>query len=156
MSDIQDNTTVETLDIQDILKMLPHRYPLLLVDRVKDIVLGESATGIKNVTMNEPHFQGHFPDNPIMPGVLIVEAMAQTAGVMVVRSTEGDTSGMQVLFMSIENAKFRKPVTPGDVLEIKVKKKQSRGPVWKFSAIAEVDGKKVAEADFAAMVTGSK
>jgi len=156
MSETNDITTVETLGIQDILKMLPHRYPLLLVDRVKDIVPGESATGVKNVTMNEPHFQGHFPDNPIMPGVLIVEAMAQTAGVLVVHSTEGDTTGMQVLFMTIDNAKFRKPVTPGDVLEIKVSKKQSRGPVWKFSAIAEVDGKKVAEADFAAMVTGGK
>lgn len=156
MSDKTDKVVVDTLGITDILTMLPHRYPLLLVDRVKDIVLGESATGIKNVTMNEPHFQGHFPDNPIMPGVLIVEAMAQTAGVLVVRSTEGDKTGMQVLFMSIDNARFRKPVIPGDVLEIKVLKKQSRGPVWKFSAVAEVDGKKVAEADFAAMVTASK
>ncbi|MBL4739507.1 MAG: 3-hydroxyacyl-ACP dehydratase FabZ [Sneathiella sp.] len=156
MSDHNDNTTVETLDIQDILKMLPHRYPLLLVDRVKDIVLGVSATGIKNVTMNEPHFQGHFPDNPIMPGVLIVEAMAQTAGVLVVRSTDGDTAGMQVLFTSIENAKFRKPVRPGDVLHMKITKTQNRGPFWKFSGIVEVDGKKVAEAKFAAMVSNGK
>jgi len=153
MSDTSENTSVDTVDIIEILDMLPHRYPLLLVDRVKDIVLDTSATGIKNVTMNEPQFQGHFPGRPIMPGVMIVEAMAQTAAVLVIK-TLGDTGpDKNVLFMSIDNARFRKPVTPGDVMEIKVTKKHQRGPVWKFSGLVEVDGKKVAEADFAAMIT---
>lgn len=153
MSDNSDNTVVEDVDIIGILSMLPHRYPLLLVDRVKDIVPFERATGIKNVTMNEPQFQGHFPGRPIMPGVMIVEAMAQTAGILVVKSMNAEGSGKQVLFMTIDNARFRSPVTPGDVMHIKVEKKQQRGPVWKFSGIVEVDGKKVAEADFAAMIT---
>ncbi|MBL4908181.1 MAG: 3-hydroxyacyl-ACP dehydratase FabZ, partial [Sneathiella sp.] len=133
--------------------MLPHRYPLLLEERVKYIVPNVSAVGIKNVTMNEPHFQGHFPGRPIMPGVMIVEAMAQTAGILVIKSMKAEGSGKQVLFMSIDNARFRAPVTPGDVLHIKVEKKQQRGPVWKFRGIVEVEGKKVAEADFAAMIT---
>ena len=145
--------TVDTLEITDILQMLPHRYPLLLVDRVKDIVPGEKATGIKNVTMNEPQFQGHFPNRPIMPGVMIVEAMAQTAGVLVIKSLDAGNANKHVLFMSIDNARFRSPVTPGDVMHIKVEKKQQRGPVWKFSGVVEVEGKKVAEADFAAMIT---
>ncbi len=145
--------TVDTLEITDILQMLPHRYPLLLVDRVKDIVPGEKATGIKNVTMNEPQFQGHFPNRPIMPGVMIVEAMAQTAGVLVIKSLDAGNSNKHVLFMSIDNARFRSPVTPGDVMHIKVEKRQQRGPVWKFSGVVEVEGKKVAEADFAAMIT---
>lgn len=153
MSDNTDNTVVEDIDIIGILKMLPHRYPLLLVDRVKEIVLGESAVGIKNVTMNEPQFQGHFPGRPIMPGVMIVESMAQTAGILVVKSMHAEGTGKQVLFMTIDNARFRAPVTPGDVMHIKVVKKQQRGPVWKFSGIVEVEGKKVAEADFAAMIT---
>lgn len=153
MSDNSDNTVVEDIDIIGILDMLPHRYPLLLVDKVKDIIPNVSATGIKNVTMNEPQFQGHFPGRPIMPGVMIVEAMAQTAGILVVKSMNAEGSGKQVLFMTIDNARFRAPVTPGDVMHIKVSKKQQRGPVWKFSGIVEVDGKKVAEADFAAMIT---
>lgn len=153
MSDNSDNTVVEDIDIIGILDMLPHRYPLLLVDKVKDIIPNVSATGIKNVTMNEPQFQGHFPGRPIMPGVMIVEAMAQTAGILVVKSMNAEGSGKQVLFMTIDNARFRAPVTPGDVMHIKVAKKQQRGPVWKFSGIVEVDGKKVAEADFAAMIT---
>ncbi|OUR77010.1 3-hydroxyacyl-[acyl-carrier-protein] dehydratase FabZ [Alphaproteobacteria bacterium 46_93_T64] len=148
-----ENTVVDTVDIIQILDMLPHRYPLLLVDRVKDIVLDKSATGIKNVTMNEPHFQGHFPNRPIMPGVMIVEAMAQTAAILVIKTLDSAGTQKNVLFMSIDNARFRAPVTPGDVLEIKVTKKHQRGPVWKFSGIVEVEGKKVAEADFAAMIT---
>ncbi len=153
MSDSSEAGTVESVDIIEILDMLPHRYPLLLVDRVKDIVLDASATGIKNVTMNEPQFQGHFPNRPIMPGVMIVEAMAQTAAVLVIKTLNSAGSNKHVLFMSIDNARFRKPVTPGDQMHIKVKKQQQRGPVWKFSGIVEVDGKKVAEADFAAMIT---
>lgn len=153
MSGDTENSVVETIDIIEIMKMIPHRYPLLLVDRVKDIVPGEKATGIKNVTMNEPQFQGHFPNRPIMPGVMIVEAMAQTAGVLVIKSLDAANAGKHVLFMSIDNARFRSPVTPGDVMVIKVEKKQQRGPVWKFTGVVEVEGKKVAEADFAAMIT---
>jgi len=148
-----ETTTVDPIDIIEILSMLPHRYPLLLVDRVKDLVLDTSATGIKNVTVNEPQFQGHFPGRPIMPGVMIVEAMAQTAAVLVIKTLGSANSNKHVLFMSIDNARFRKPVTPGDTMEIKVKKQQQRGPVWKFTGVVEVDGKKVAEADFAAMIT---
>ncbi len=153
MTDTTENTTVAAVDIIEILDMLPHRYPLLLVDRVKDIVLDTSATGIKNVTMNEPQFQGHFPGRPIMPGVMIVEAMAQTAAVLVIKTLDSAGTEKNVLFMSIDNARFRRPVVPGDVMEIKVTKKQQRGPVWKFSGVVEVEGKKVAEADFAAMIT---
>ncbi|WP_025898998.1 3-hydroxyacyl-ACP dehydratase FabZ [Sneathiella glossodoripedis] len=153
MAENSNTETVEGVDIIEILDMLPHRYPLLLVDRVKDIVIDESATGIKNVTMNEPQFQGHFPNRPIMPGVMIVEAMAQTAAVLVIKTLDSAGTDKHVLFMSIDNARFRKPVTPGDQMHIKVKKQQQRGPVWKFSGIVEVDGKKVAEADFAAMIT---
>lgn len=153
MNDKTTNDVVEDVGIIEILDMLPHRYPLLLVDRVKDIILDVSATGIKNVTMNEPQFQGHFPNRPIMPGVMIVEAMAQTAAVLVIKTLNSAGADRHVLFMSIDNARFRKPVTPGDTMEIKIKKQQQRGPVWKFSGIVEVEGKKVAEADFAAMIT---
>lgn len=144
--------TVEALDIQDILEMIPHRYPLLLVDRMINIVSGKSATGIKNVTMNEPQFTGHFPGRPIMPGVMIIESMAQTAGVLVIKTLGVESRGKHVLFMAIDNAKFRKPVTPGDTMHVHVKIMQQRGPVWKFSGIVEVEGKKVAEADFSAMI----
>jgi len=150
---MSENAVVENVDIQQILELIPHRYPLLLVDRVIDIVPSESATGIKCVTMNEPQFQGHFPGRPIMPGVMIVEAMAQTAGVLVIKSLSAEGDNKHVLFMSIDNAKFRTTVTPGDVMHIKVTKKQQRGPVWKFSGVVEVEGKKVAEAEFAAMIT---
>ncbi|PKL51721.1 MAG: 3-hydroxyacyl-[acyl-carrier-protein] dehydratase FabZ [Nitrospira bacterium HGW-Nitrospira-1] len=140
------------MNINEIMKYLPHRYPFLLVDRIIDIQPGESITGIKNVTFNEPFFQGHFPGQPIMPGVLIVEAMAQVAGVMAFRSgVEG--SGRLVYFMSIEKAKFRRPVTPGDQLKLDIKVLQQRGNVWKFSGSATVEGKLVSEADFTAMVT---
>ncbi|WP_169569182.1 3-hydroxyacyl-ACP dehydratase FabZ [Sneathiella limimaris] len=153
MTEATEKTTVDTIEIVDILNMLPHRYPLLLVDRVKDLVPDTSATGIKNVTVNEPQFQGHFPGRPIMPGVMIVEAMAQTAAVLVIKTLDAVGANKHVLFMSIDNARFRRPVTPGDTLEIKVTKKQQRGPVWKFTGIVEVEGSKVAEAEFAAMIT---
>ncbi|MCC3306102.1 3-hydroxyacyl-ACP dehydratase FabZ [Sneathiella sp. HT1-7] len=152
MTENSSSDTADTLDILKVMEMIPHRYPLLLVDRLVDIVPGVSATGIKNVTMNEPQFQGHFPGRPIMPGVMIVESMAQTAGVLVIKTLGGDSRGKQVLFMSIDNARFRKPVTPGDTMHVQVKVKQSRGAVWRFSGEVLVDGKKVAEADFSAMI----
>jgi len=138
-------------DINEIKKLIPHRPPFLLVDRIVEINNGESIVGLKNVTMNEPHFAGHFPSQPIMPGVLIVEAMAQTAALLVMKSTN-DESEKLVYFMGIENAKFRKPVVPGDALYLHIKIIQNRGNVWKFEGIAKVDGKKVAEAIFSAMV----
>jgi 3-hydroxyacyl-[acyl-carrier-protein] dehydratase len=142
------------LDIRRIVQMIPHRYPMLLVDRVVEMRLGESAIGIKNVTINEPFFQGHFPAEPVMPGVLIVEAMAQTAAVVVVATLGADAEGKIVYFMSIENARFRRPVVPGDRIEIHVRKLQSRQSVWKFSGKAIVDGAVAAEATFAAMIRG--
>lgn len=140
------------VDIKDIIRMLPHRYPILLVDRLIDFVPGKSAVGLKNVTMNEPHFQGHFPGAPVMPGVLIIEAMAQTAALFVVKTLGEDTEGKLVYFMTIDSAKFRKPVTPGDCIHIHVEKTQSRGAVWKFNGKAIVDGKVYAEATFGAMI----
>lgn len=145
-------TELVSVDIQRILEMIPHRYPFLLIDKVVDIAEGESATGIKNVTMNEPQFTGHFPQQPIMPGVLIVESMAQTAAILVVQTLGEDAEGKLVYFMSIDNARFRKPVVPGDVMHIHVTKKQSRGPVWKFESQVKVDGQVVAEATIAAMI----
>ncbi len=140
------------VNIDRIMQMIPHRYPFLLVDRVIDIKKGESAVGIKNVTVNDNFFQGHFPQRPVMPGVLIIEAMAQTAAILVV-STLGEASeGKLVYFMSVENARFRKPVTPGDRLELHIAKERSRGNVWKFRAEARVDGTLVAEATYAAMI----
>lgn len=140
-------------DINQIMKMIPHRYPILLVDRIIEHVPGESAVGLKNVTMNEPQFMGHFPGFPVMPGVLIVEAMAQTAALVVVDFLGDDAAGKVVYFMTIDNARFRKPVTPGDSMHVHVEKIQSRGPVWKFKGVAKVDGKVCAEATFSAMIT---
>ena len=138
------------MNINEIMNYLPHRYPFLLVDRIIDLQPGKSITGIKNVTFNEPFFQGHFPGQPIMPGVLIIEAMAQVAGVMAFCS---GVEGKSVYFMSIEKAKFRRPVVPGDQLKIDIKVLQQRGNVWKFSGDATVEGKLASEADFTAMVT---
>jgi len=137
------------MDVKEIQSILPHRYPFLLVDRILEMEPGEKAVAIKNVTINEHFFMGHFPGNPIMPGVLIVEAMAQVAGIMAFLSgVQGDT----VYFMSIEKAKFRKPVVPGDQLRLDIATLQHRGNVWKFSGSATVDGKLVSEAEFTAMV----
>ncbi len=144
---------ISEIRIGDILKMLPHRYPFLLVDRLKDVVPGESGIGIKNMTMNEAFFQGHFPDNPIMPGVLQIEAMAQTAGIIVLTAfPEEERSGNSVYFMTVDEVKFRKPVLPGDVLEFHVKKEQAVRNVFKFRGEAYVDGKLVSQAIFSAMV----
>jgi 3-hydroxyacyl-[acyl-carrier-protein] dehydratase len=132
--------------------MIPHRYPFLLVDRLVDVRLDHSAIGIKNVTVNENFFQGHFPGHPVMPGVLIVESMAQTAAALVIE-TLGAGNGIPIVyFMSIDSAKFRKPVTPGDALRIHVTKDRRRGNVWRFNGVAKVDGAIVAEALFTAMI----
>jgi 3-hydroxyacyl-[acyl-carrier-protein] dehydratase len=138
------------IDIKEIMSILPHRYPFLLVDRVIELVPEQKAVGIKNVTMNEPFFQGHFPGNPVMPGVLIVEAMAQVAGVLAFKS---GMEGTGVLFLSIEKVKFRKPITPGDQIKFEVQVVHRRGGVWRFSGIAKVDEKIATEAEFTAMVT---
>jgi len=147
-----ESAALDAVDIAGVMQMIPHRYPFLLVDRVIEISADRSAIGIKNVTINEAFFQGHFPQNPVMPGVLIIEAMAQTAAVLVVHSLGPSAAGKLVYFMSIENARFRKPVTPGDQLRIHVNKERSRRNVWKFSAEAKVDGRLVAEATYAAML----
>jgi len=147
-----EGVALDAIDVAGVMEMIPHRYPFLLVDRVIEIVPDRSAIGIKNVTINEAFFQGHFPRKPVMPGVLIVEAMAQTAAVLVVHSLGASAAGKLVYFISIENARFRKPVTPGDQLRIHVAKNRSRGNVWKFSAEAKVDGRLVAEATYSAML----
>ena len=145
-------TVLEAVDILQLMKLLPQRYPFLLVDRVIDIDGDNSAVGIKNVTDNEPHFQGHFPDQPVMPGVLIIEAMAQTAGVICLRETGSDKPSL-VYFMTIDNAKFRRPVMPGDRLELHVRKIKRRGNIWRFACEGIVDGTKAAEAEISAMIS---
>lgn len=143
----------DPITVQEIMEMLPHRYPFLMVDRILEYVPGESAIARKNVTFNEPHFMGHFPGHPIMPGVLLVEALAQVAAIVVVKTLDNQTEEKLVYFMTIESAKFRKPVVPGDVVELHVQKIQNRANVWKFSGKAVVDGKVCAEAVFSAMIT---
>lgn len=145
-------TSLGSADIQTILKALPHRFPFLLVDKVINIDGDRSATGIKNVTANEPQFTGHFPERPIMPGVLIIEAMAQTAGIITILAQQ-DSRPSVVYFMTIDNAKFRRPVVPGDCLHIHVTKLKQRGAISKYECVAEVDGTKVAEAVLAAMIS---
>jgi 3-hydroxyacyl-[acyl-carrier-protein] dehydratase len=145
-------TTVELIDIQRIMHDIPHRHPFLMLDRVVDVVLNVSAVGVKNVSVNEGFFAGHFPNHPVMPGVLIIESMAQTAAVLVVETLGPDAAGKLVYFMSIEGAKFRRPVVPGDQLRVHIVKERNRGNVWKFHAIARVDGIAVAEATYSAMI----
>ena len=143
----------KNFDINDIMKMLPHRYPFLLVDRAVDVVPGEKGTGIKNVTVNEPFFQGHFPGNPVMPGVLQIEAMAQTAGIVMMASfPEADLPKKAVLFMSVDGVKFRKTVLPGDVLEMRVERMQTVRNVHKFKCESFVEGKKACEGILTAMI----
>ncbi len=144
------------IDIKKILQSLPHRYPLLLVDKVISIEFNKKIVAVKNVSFNEPHFLGHFPDHPIMPGVLIIEAMAQAGALIVTCCPSFKPEEKLVYFMSIDKAKFRKPVIPGDVLELHVEAIQNRGNVWKLNALGIVDGKKVAEANLSAMIINKK
>ena len=147
-----DARVIDVIDIARIMHLIPHRYPFLLIDKVVDVVLGERAVGVKNVTINENFFQGHFPSHPVMPGVLIIESMAQTAAVFVVETLGPAAHGKVVYFMSIDSAKFRRPVVPGDQLRIHVVKEHARRNVWKVNAVARVDGVAVAEATYTAMI----
>ena len=140
------------IDQARIMEMIPHRHPFLLIDKVVDAVANERATGIKDVSADEYYFKGHFPARPVMPGVLIIEAMAQTAAVLVVHTLGPAAQGKLVYFMSVDNARFRRPVTPGDRLHVHVTKQRNRGNVWKFEGRAEVGGRVAAEAVFAAMI----
>ncbi len=140
------------IDAKGIMRMIPHRYPFLMIDRVENAVADKGCVGIKNVSMNEAIFQGHFPTDPVFPGVLIIEAMAQTAAVLVVYTLGKAFEGKLVYFMSVDNARFRRPVMPGDQLRLEVNKDRNRGPVWKFNGVAKVGDQVVAEADFAAMI----
>ena len=141
-----------SIDVEEVMKLIPHRQPFLMIDRVEDMIQRESAVGIKNVTINEPFFGGHFPDRPVFPGVMIIEAMAQTAAVLVVESLGEKSRGKLVYFMTIDNARFRKPVVPGDQIRLEVRVQRTRGPVWKFIGEAKVDGQTVAEATYSAMI----
>ena len=143
--------TLEALDIQALLAYLPHRYPFLMVDRIVDIDGDRSAVGVKNVTVNEPHFQGHFPGQPLMPGVLMIEGMAQTAGAICMAAMERKSRAV-VYFMTIDQAKFRKPVVPGDTLRYHMQQLRRRRNIWKFYGEARVDGEKAAEAVISAMM----
>jgi 3-hydroxyacyl-[acyl-carrier-protein] dehydratase len=143
---------VNEIGIERIMQMIPHRYPFLLIDKVVDVRPDKEAVGVKNVTINEPFFAGHFPQRPVMPGVLIVESMAQTAAVLVVQTLGADAEGKLVYFMTVDSARFRKPVVPGDTLRVRVSKQRNRGSVWKFTGEAFVGDKLVAEATFAAMI----
>ena len=143
---------IEVINIDQIKKMIPHRAPILLIDRVEHVVLDSEATGIKAVSGNESYFAGHFPDFPVMPGVLIVEALAQTAAVLVAATMPDLAQGKLVFFTTIEKARFRQPVRPGDVIKLHAVKNTNKGPLWKFTGKATVDGKLVAEADFGAMI----
>ena len=140
------------IDIQRIMEMIPHRHPFLMIDKVVDVVANARATGVKNVSINENYFQGHFPARPVMPGVLIIEAMAQTAAVLVVHTLGPGSEGKLVYFMSVDNARFRRPVFPGDRLDVQVVKQRNRGNVWKFEGRAKVGDNLAAEAVFAAMI----
>lgn len=139
-------------DLDMIQRMIPHRYPFLMIEAVRDIHKGKSAVGLKNVSINEPHFQGHFPSKPVMPGVLIIEAMAQTAGVLVVDTLDMIDQGQLVYFMSVDKARFRRLVKPGDCLELHVSVIRGRGKVWKFWGEGKVNGEIAAEAEFSAMI----
>ena len=169
MNDLKTDKDVGTaskdwLGVEEIMERIPHRYPFLMIDRLENILIDDSAVGVKNVTYNEPFFPGHFPGRPVMPGVLIIEAMAQTAGVLV-EETMAQTqrlsasqidkirkAGRVVYFMTIDEARFRRPVVPGDRLELHMKKMRNRGPVWKFTGTAKVAGAVVAQAVISAMI----
>ena len=142
----------ESCNIDEIKKLIPHRYPFLLIDKVIDIVRNESATGVKNVTINEPYFPGHFPSSPVVPGVLQIESMAQTAAVLVAKSLNISNSNTLVLLTTIDNAKFRKPVIPGDVMSLVISVKKIRNKLWKFGGQVIVESQKVSECEFSAMM----
>ena len=143
---------ITQVDVQRIMEMIPHRHPFLMIDKVVDMVANQRATGIKSVSINENYFQGHFPARPVMPGVLIIEAMAQTAAVLVVHTLGPESEGKLVYFMSVDNARFRRPVFPGDRLDVHVTKQRHRGNVWKFEGRAQVGDNLMAEAVCAAMI----
>jgi 3-hydroxyacyl-[acyl-carrier-protein] dehydratase len=145
--------TLDAIGIREILTALPHRYPFLLVDRIIDIRGDEHGIGIKNVTVNEPHFIGHFPNNPVMPGVLILEGMAQTAGTLCIRATTEQKKPSLVYFLTIDKVKFRKPVVPGDQLEYHMTRIRQRRNMWWFHGDAKVNGELVAEAELGAMIS---
>ena len=152
LTEAETASEIGSADIARVMQLLPHRYPFLLIDKIRDMVRDESAVGIKNVTINEPFFQGHFPKYPVMPGVLIIEAIAQTAGALCVHNAGVTNIPHIVYFMGIDKAKFRKPVVPGDQLHLHVKKVRSRGPVWRFYGEARVNDQVVAEAEISAMI----
>ncbi|MBI1384904.1 MAG: 3-hydroxyacyl-ACP dehydratase FabZ [Rhizobiales bacterium] len=152
MNEQERGAALGSADIARILKLLPHRYPFLLIDRIVEMKGDQSCVGIKNVSINEPFFQGHFPEFPVMPGVLLIEGMAQTAGALCVSSLEADYKPQLVYFMSIDRARFRRPVKPGDQVRYHVEKIRNRGPVWRFNAEARVEGALVAEAEISAMI----
>ena len=152
MNESGSKAKLGTADIVDILKLLPHRYPFLLVDRIIEMDGDRTAIGIKNVTVNEPYFQGHFPGNPVMPGVLLIEGMAQTAGALCMRHLEKFEEPPLVYFMAIDKARFRRPVVPGDTIHYHVQKMRNRGRVWRFRAQAHVEGQLVAEAEVSAVI----
>ena len=143
----------QSCNIDEIKRLIPHRYPFLLIDKVIDIVKNESATGIKNVTVNEPYFPGHFPSSPVVPGVLQIESMAQTAAVLVAKSLDISDSSTLVLLTTIDNAKFRKPVVPGDVMALSISVEKMRNKLWKFKGEVSVNSQKVSECDFSAMMS---
>ncbi len=149
----QTEQALPSADLATIQRMIPHRYPFLFVDHVRDIRVGESAVGLKNVTYNEPHFQGHFPAKPVMPGVTIVEAMAQTAAVLISETLGLIDREPLVYFLTLDKCRFRSMVVPGDQLELHVSVKQGRGKIWKFWGEGKVAGKTVAEGEFAAMIS---
>ncbi len=144
---------IETCNIDEIKKLIPHRYPFLLIDKVVDIVKNQSATGVKNVTINEPYFPGHFPSSPVVPGVLQIESMAQTAAVLVAKSLNISDPNALVLLTTIDNAKFRRPVIPGDVMKLVISVKRMRNKLWKFEGQVLVDSQRVSECEFSAMMS---
>ena len=156
MPNDQQSKALKGADIERIMQLLPHRYPFLLIDRLENLDGEQSGTGVKNVTINEPFFQGHFPGKPVMPGVLLIEAMAQTAGALVLEYLGDEHAGKLVFFMSIDKARFRKPVVPGDTVRFDVRLSHKRPPVWKYQAEAMVDGKLVAEAEIGAMLINER
>jgi 3-hydroxyacyl-[acyl-carrier-protein] dehydratase len=154
-ADAEASPEALTMDVKGIMRMIPHRPPFLMIERIEGMRTDIEATGIKMVSVSEPYFQGHFPSDPVMPGVLIIEAMAQTAAVLVVHTLGAAFEGKLVYFMSIDGCRFRKPVVPGDELRLHVTKDRSRGMIWKFNGVGLVGGQKVAEATFAAMIRDS-